>query len=231
MASVFVSYSSLDVKLIRPFLDRLIREGFEIWWDTDILPGQDFAPIIENNLNSASCVIVLWTKNSVLSEMVNFEARYAKQHNKLLPILVGSASIPAEFSSVSHIKLPLNKWTDDTEIVYAKLIDSLHRLLGIPVGSGPRQASLELARARKRHKRLSYVFAAVGTMVIEVLLVQLQHSGKFSPFNSDGPDLWELGLHSLILFLLILAPFKWLVSRVSATTPTKEAYEINKRQK
>jgi adenylate cyclase len=46
-----------------------------VWWDPEIVPGQEFDRMIHAELASAGAVLAVWTKDSVESRWVRGEAR------------------------------------------------------------------------------------------------------------------------------------------------------------
>ena len=97
MVDVFVSYSSLDRERVRPFVARLEQEGWSIWWDRRIESGSTWDTEIEQALESARCVVVLWTPSSVVSDWVRNEATDARDHGKLVPVLLDDVRTPLAF--------------------------------------------------------------------------------------------------------------------------------------
>jgi TIR domain len=86
MADVFISYSKAYRKLTASLASDLERAGYSVWWDTSLIPGDDFAEIILKQLDEAKAAIVLWTPASVKSRWVRSEARRADAARKLVPL-------------------------------------------------------------------------------------------------------------------------------------------------
>jgi len=40
MSDIFLSYASEDRERVRPLAEALSRQGWDVWWDRDIPPGQ-----------------------------------------------------------------------------------------------------------------------------------------------------------------------------------------------
>ena len=74
MAYVFVSYASEDRPRIASLANALEEEGWSVWWDRTIPPGKSFDEVIEQALDAAGCVIVVWTESAVQSRWVKTEA-------------------------------------------------------------------------------------------------------------------------------------------------------------
>jgi formylglycine-generating enzyme required for sulfatase activity len=98
MSDIFISYSSKDRGKAKDIAEALKRQGFSVWWDRSILPGETFDTVIEEALEAAKCVIVLWSKTSVYKEWVRTEASEGKQRGILIPVLIErDVKIPLAF--------------------------------------------------------------------------------------------------------------------------------------
>lgn len=113
MADVFISYSSLDRSRISVLADRLENEGFSVWWDPEILPGEDFQKVIGEALEAAVCVIVAWSSNSIRSTWVKSEAAAANGRDALVPVYLEMVSIPVPFNILQTVHLV--DWDGDPE--------------------------------------------------------------------------------------------------------------------
>jgi tetratricopeptide (TPR) repeat protein len=86
MTDIFLSYAREDKDRILPLAERLIAEGFDLWWDTRISSGAEFSKEIEQQLNAAAIVVVAWSKASVESLWVADEASVGLTKGNLVPI-------------------------------------------------------------------------------------------------------------------------------------------------
>jgi hypothetical protein len=59
---VFISYAREDKPKAELIAQALGREGLSVWWDRKIPPGKSYSQVIEEALQSAKCIIVLWSK-------------------------------------------------------------------------------------------------------------------------------------------------------------------------
>ena len=85
---VFLSYASADRERVTTLVHALEAEGMQVWWDRDIAYGESFHKVIEQALDAAACVIVVWTSHSVASEWVVNEASDARKRNRLVPVML-----------------------------------------------------------------------------------------------------------------------------------------------
>lgn len=100
MADVFVSYKREDRELVRPLVRALQARGFTVWWDSRIETGENWLACIKRALDDASCVIVVWTSQSVgqdglhASEIIEAEVEEGRKRNVLLPVQLQNGPFP-----------------------------------------------------------------------------------------------------------------------------------------
>lgn len=91
---VFISYSSAD-KAFAVRLRRALEErSVPCWSDESIAPGEQFRNSIERALHDASCVVVIWTPNSVSSPWVLDESSTAVARGILVPVSLNETCAP-----------------------------------------------------------------------------------------------------------------------------------------
>jgi serine/threonine-protein kinase len=61
MSDVFVSYKAEDRPRVAPLVQALEANGLSVWWDTQIAAGSEWRSDIQNQLDAARCVIVVWS--------------------------------------------------------------------------------------------------------------------------------------------------------------------------
>jgi TIR domain len=97
MTDVFVSYASEDRERAGQLAQALGARGWSVWWDRKIIAGQAFDQAIERELETAHCVVVLWSAHSIDSEWVKNEAAVAAERGVLIPALIDGVRLPLEF--------------------------------------------------------------------------------------------------------------------------------------
>jgi serine/threonine-protein kinase len=104
---VFVSYKAEDRARLRPLIAALEAEGFTVWWDTHIGGGSHWREDIQEHLDAAKCVIVVWTRRSVGAEgdFVRDEASRARKRGAYLPVRLDPVEPPLGFGEVQAISL------------------------------------------------------------------------------------------------------------------------------
>jgi adenylate cyclase len=113
LADIFVSYSRQDKARVVPLVSALEAEGWSIWWDPEITPGDEFDALISRELDAARVIIVVWTGTSVDSRWVRGEARDAADRGVLVPVRFDGARLPIDFRAVHTTDL--DSWGDDTQ--------------------------------------------------------------------------------------------------------------------
>src|SRR5205823_15042380 len=96
MADVFVSYARSDKARVAPLVAAIEAQGWSVWWDPEIDPGQEFDRLIAAELKAAAAVLVVWTPDSVTSRWVRGEAREGADRGILVPVRFEGASLPID---------------------------------------------------------------------------------------------------------------------------------------
>lgn len=111
MADVFISYAREDREHAQRVATGLSALGLDIFWDTDIPPGQTWADYIEGKLSASRAAIVLWSSNSTKSQSVREEARIARDRSRLIPAMLENVPLPFGFGEVQAADL--SGWAGD----------------------------------------------------------------------------------------------------------------------
>ncbi|MGH8148430.1 MAG: TIR domain-containing protein [Steroidobacteraceae bacterium] len=125
MADIFISYARHDKALVATLVAALESEGWSVWWDPQIVAGQEFDERIAEEIDHASAVVVVWTPASVASRWVRGEAREAADRGILVPVRFESARLPIDARAVHTIDL--DDWKGDRQ---SSAFGSLSRALG-----------------------------------------------------------------------------------------------------
>jgi hypothetical protein len=170
MADVFISYARED----RPTAERLAKvlaaRGLTVWWDRDIQVGKSYAHVIETELKSADCVIVLWSKASVASDWVRDEAQSGRDRGVLVPALIDVKEPAIGFRSMQTADL--TGWQGEADhpgaLQLFAAVDALARDTGAPAPAiQPRpEAGTDTVSSQPRRKPT--VWLALGGAVVVV---------------------------------------------------------------
>ncbi len=125
MHDIFISYSSKDREWVARLANALEAQGYRVWWDPEILPGQHYQDVIQKALHGAKSVVAVWTADSVLSDYVRAECLWAFNKRNLISVLGKDAEIPTPFNAIQAADL--RKWkgsADDPQ--FQRLLRGIH---------------------------------------------------------------------------------------------------------
>jgi TolB-like protein len=104
-ATVFLSYARADKDRAVTLVQALQAAGLEVWWDTLIEGGAEFARTIEAALHTCDAVVVVWSRASVGSDWVLDEAAKGRDLRKLVPVSLDGIEPPMGFRRYHSINL------------------------------------------------------------------------------------------------------------------------------
>lgn len=172
MADVFVSYARGDKPLVAPIVAALRAQGWSVWWDPSINPGQEFDRLISTELDAARAVIVVWTPTSVESRWVRGEAREGANRGVLVPVRFANARLPIDVRSLHTTDL--DNWRGNSDsAAFQELARALRALVdapGDPPQAHPAAIQYETsatARGRPRlTKRKAMALAGIALLLL-----------------------------------------------------------------
>ena len=86
VGDIFISYAREDAVRAQALADAFVSLGWSVWWDDSIRVGAPFDQVIDQQLDLAPCVVVIWSTASVASNWVRAEASAADEQGKLVPV-------------------------------------------------------------------------------------------------------------------------------------------------
>ncbi len=110
---IFISYAREDRDLAARLAAALEAGGCEVWWDRRLELGEQFADVIEEQVDGALRVVVLWSAASVASRWVKAEARAALRADKIIPVLLERVTLPIDFRGLHRAELV--GWSGDPD--------------------------------------------------------------------------------------------------------------------
>ncbi len=126
MSDIFISYSSENREHIKPLVNALKQNGWSVWWDRKIPIGKRYDEVILQELEESKCVVVVWTKASVVSDYVHDEVTRATDQNKLFPIRLEEVNPPFGFGKLQVANLVDWDGTDSHK-EFARLVQALQK--------------------------------------------------------------------------------------------------------
>jgi hypothetical protein len=189
---VFVSYAHEDRDRVEPLVNALAVR-FNVWWDQDIELGDIWRQTLMEKLDSARCVLVVWTAASVSArhDFIWSELDRVKDRGIVVPVkLDKSAKIPPGFDQMQHLDLTL--WTGRGTKPLQELFSRIKRLLARPARARAHASTLTSDNWQVNHsldatgqlQRLSDDVRTIGGVLIpgtgpvEDLLSTLDEVGR-----------------------------------------------------
>ena len=169
MPDVFISYAREDRDRARLLADALQDRGWSVWWDRKIVAGEAFDQTIEEQLETASSVVVLWSAHSIGSEWVRNEAGLASEREVLVPALIENVKQPLEFRR--RQAADLTRWTGDpADPEFQALCDGIAAKArgGVPVQPPrqPAQPPTQPVQVRRDPRNWRWIAAAALGILI-----------------------------------------------------------------
>jgi len=131
MSDVFLSYAREDQARAEALADALQAQGLSVWWDRHIVAGLTFDDVIEDELDSAGSVIVLWSAASVGSEWVRAEASAAAERGVLIPVSLDGQRPPLEFRRKQTVSLA--DWTGGADHPgFVQVLHAIRQRMALP---------------------------------------------------------------------------------------------------
>src|SRR6478752_3681030 len=147
MAHVFISYARSDEPLACLIADGLREDGFEVWRDDELPAHRAYADVIEERINGAGAVVVLWSAEAAKSHWVRAEADTARAKLTLVQATLDGTIPPMPFNQIQCADL--KAWDGQrTAAGWRKLFASVSELAGSvepAVEESPRTSSREVS--------------------------------------------------------------------------------------
>src|SRR6516165_3857836 len=148
MSDIFISYAREDQPWAEMLAQMLEGRGWSTFWDRTIPIGKTWRETIGSELDSARCVIVVWSKTSIESGWVQEEADDAKRRGVLVPVLIDNIQPPIGFRSIQAAHLQNWDGKEPTQ-AFRRLIADIAAQIGRP----PREAEKKDRRAEVEIER------------------------------------------------------------------------------
>ncbi|MEO8307465.1 MAG: TIR domain-containing protein [Pseudomonadota bacterium] len=144
MADIFVSYSRTDKVRVAPLVAALEAQGWSVWWDPEITPGDEFDALIGAELESARAVVVVWSPASVDSRWVKGEARDAADRGVLVPVRFENARLPIDVRAIHTTEL--DSWGGSRDsAAFKALCAALEAKMKLSIG----KAAIDMERNKR----------------------------------------------------------------------------------
>lgn len=166
MSDIFVSYTSRDRRAVERLVDALQRQqpGWSIWWDREIGPGRRIDAAIRNELDTAGCVVVVWSRAALESDWVQSEAEQGRMRNVLIPVKLDDVDPPMPFERIKSALL--KNWSGELDHPgFQQLVASIAAQLDQPPPP-PVPVRGWWARYRRLRPAMRYAIATVAGLAL-----------------------------------------------------------------
>jgi hypothetical protein len=248
MSDIFISYGNEDRRRVKPLVDALEQKGWTVWWDRTIVAGQRWDNVIEAELKTAKCVLVVWTHKSVKSEWVINEAAEARRRGVLIPTLLDEVEIPLEFKRVQTANLV--DWPGDVaNASFRELARAISKFLSDHADAAERFESLTQLGTAGTRRRLARWGALVLATIAGYALSDLTHYTQrwsastwitlaavvvgftclralySSADDNNPPRRWPLpGVISSIILVVVVEGVTWWYAKDHPVTTARQAF-------
>ncbi len=129
MSDIFISYASEDRERAKTLAEALEAQNWSVWRDRVIPAGRTFDEVIEEAIDAAKCIVVVWSEASVKSRWVRTEAEKGAHRGIFVPVLIENVRIPLAFRRIQAADLI--EWDgSDAFPALQKLVADIKAVLG-----------------------------------------------------------------------------------------------------
>lgn len=100
MADIFISYARSSAKSAAQLVAALREQGYSVWFDENLPAHRAYSEVIEEQLEMAAAVVVLWSADAVRSQWVRSEANRARETGRLVQARLDNARPPMPFDQI-----------------------------------------------------------------------------------------------------------------------------------
>jgi hypothetical protein len=136
VADVFLSYARESAESAMQIAALLRERGYTVWFDENLPAHRAYSDVIEEQLEAARAVLVLWSKDAATSQWVRSEANRARETARLVQVRLDDARLPMPFDQIQCADL--RNWSCDmTRPAWRSVEESIAALVERPPVVGP----------------------------------------------------------------------------------------------
>jgi adenylate cyclase len=129
VSDIFISYARSTADQAQAVAEALRGLGYGVWRDDELPAHRSYAEVIEERLQAAKAVVVVWSAEAVKSEWVQSEADTARTERKLVQLTVDGSKLPRPFDRIQCADMA--GWSGDLEAHgWKKVVASVAELIG-----------------------------------------------------------------------------------------------------
>ena len=129
MSDIFISYARSTADQAQQVAEALRGLGYDVWRDDALPAHRAYGEVIEERLQAAKAVVVIWSAEAAKSQWVFSEANRAREDGKLVQLTVDGARLPMPFDSIQCADMA--GWSGDAASPsWRKVVASVAELIG-----------------------------------------------------------------------------------------------------
>jgi hypothetical protein len=190
VADVFISYAREDDDVAGLLAYVIELEGWSCWWDPHLQLGQDFRPVMGEQIDAASAVVVLWSAAARASSWVRWEVERARPQGKLAEVRIAGGDDEAIVSDELLVisKRPHVPPTRD------EVIELIARVGHLSRRADSWDAVLQFSRDRPPEKPIiALEFVGAGTERQQCVRREVWTEAVSAPFGTTIGNVWLVG--------------------------------------
>lgn len=230
MADVFLSYSKVDKAWVQLVARALNAAGLSCWFDEQIEPDSSWRAEIERELESARCVLVLWTPSSVKRDFVISECERARRRNKLIQCMMEPTEPPLGFDALQYHDLV--NWSGASEDPrWARTLESVKGVLSGKIVGAPQGTAL--AGSSRAANAWAHIARSVDPIDYNSFIERYPDDPltKFAKERLDDLSTWarvDKSSTAALKQFILEGPFDRLIEEAQAALPNAQADEARR---
>jgi hypothetical protein len=132
---LFITYAHESLAKVRELVEILTAGGHDVWFDHQLLPGQDWKRELGDAIARCEAFVYALTSDAVQSEWCDWEfATAARLHKPVIPVLMEpGVAIPTPLQSLQYADFT----NGATPVSVAKLLGAFASMRQVPVNQSP----------------------------------------------------------------------------------------------
>ena len=181
MSNIFISYAHEDQERVRPVVKELEKCGWRVFWDRKIPPGKHWRVYLKEKLDESSCVLVVWSQDSIKSKWIQAEADAAEKRDILVPLFIDDVEPPFGFTHIQAADL--SDWKNNSSHpAFQELITAIKSILSKPKDPLPKPdpqttgGDHKNLLSKKKLQQTVIVLASLFVVIFGVIWIMSQPS-------------------------------------------------------
>jgi hypothetical protein len=162
VTDVFLSYARPEAAIAERIARELSKAGCSVWYDRELPAHMAYADVIAAELETATAVLVLWSKAAADSQWVRSEANRARGLGKLVQARADDSRLPMPFDQIQCADL--TRWRGGKSAGWAQVCSSIDALVA-GIQGGVRSPALLAHSATDRRGVVAGTAALVASAV------------------------------------------------------------------